>query len=89
MPAMRSMLNRIRRLEAAGVPEEQERAAVEAIRDWIMAGREGRKRPDLADLPPWPVSSARELGEAIVQARRRLQRESAEREAKQAQDTPE
>ena len=36
MPAMRSMLNRIRRLEAARVPEEQERAAVEAIWDKIL-----------------------------------------------------
>ena len=37
MPAMRSMLTRIRRLEAARLPEERERAAVEAIRDTILA----------------------------------------------------
>ncbi len=90
MPAMRSMLNRIRRLEAARMPEERERAAVEAIREWIMAKREGRNGPAFADLPPLPVSPARELGEAIVQARVRLMnRERAEREAKQSQGTPE
>jgi len=49
MPAMRAMLNRIRRLETARVPEERERAAFDAIRDTIMARRQERYGPDYKD----------------------------------------
>ena len=91
MPTMRSMLNRIRRLEAARVPEERERAAVEAIRDTSLRQRE-RYGPDYkdpyADLPPLPP--ARNLAEAIIQMSKQIMEyQRAEREAKRSQGTPE
>ncbi len=90
---MRAILNRIRRLEAARVPEERERAAFEAIRDKILARRRERYGPDYkdpyADLPPLPP--ARNLAEAIIQKRKQIMefQLAAEREAKRSQDTPE
>ena len=89
---MRSIVNRVRRLETARVPEERERAAVEAIRDKILARQRKLYGPDYndpyADLPPLPP--ARNLAEAIIQKRHQIMEyERAEREAKQAQDIPE